>query len=76
MNSSTRSYLIGFRDGFGKPYFQNDPSSSAPFQSIMGFPIVLNQAMPPIAVNKTPILFGDLEKSYLLRTDGSPSFCD
>jgi HK97 family phage major capsid protein len=73
MNSGTRSYLIGLKDGFGRPYFQNDPSGSAPFQSIMGFPIVLNQAMPNMGSSKTPILFGDLEKSYLLRTDGAPS---
>jgi len=74
MNSATRSYLIGLKDGFGKPYFLNDPSNSAPFQSIMGFPIVLNQAMPNMGTaNATPILFGDLDKSYMLRTDGEPS---
>jgi HK97 family phage major capsid protein len=73
MNSSTRSYLISLRDGFGRPYFQNDPGNSAPFQNIMGFPICLNQAMPNMGASTTPILFGDLEKSYLLRTDGAPS---
>jgi HK97 family phage major capsid protein len=73
MNSSTRSYLISLVDGFGKPYFLNSPGNSAPFDSIMGFPIVLNQAMPNMGASKTPILFGDLEKSYLLRADGSPS---
>jgi HK97 family phage major capsid protein len=39
----------------------------------MGFPICLNQAMPNMGASTTPILFGDLEKSYLLRTDGAPS---
>jgi HK97 family phage major capsid protein len=78
MNSATRSYLIGLVDGFGRPYFQNDPGNSAPFNSIMGFPIVLNQSMVGptagvFAANQVPILFGDLEKSYLLRTDGQPS---
>jgi HK97 family phage major capsid protein len=73
MNSATRSYLIGLKDGFGKPYFLNSPGNSAPFDSIMGFPIVLNQAMPNMGASATPILFGDLEKSYLLRTDGAPS---
>jgi HK97 family phage major capsid protein len=73
MNSSTRSFLIGLKDGFGRPYFQNNPGDSAPFQSIMGFPIVLDQAMPSMGASKTPILFGDLEKSYLLRTDGAAS---
>jgi HK97 family phage major capsid protein len=73
MNSSTRSYLIGLTDGFGKPYFLNSPGNSAPFESIMGFPIVLDQSMPNMGANSTPILFGDLEKSYLLRSDGQPS---
>jgi HK97 family phage major capsid protein len=72
-NSSTRSFLIGLKDGFGRPYFENDPSESAPFSKIMGFDIVLNQSMPSIAANSTPILFGDLSKSWLHRTDGAPS---
>jgi HK97 family phage major capsid protein len=73
MNSSTRSYLLGLVDGFGRPYFLPDPSGDNPFTRIMGFEIVLNQAMPNMGSDATPILFGDLEKSYLLRTDGAPS---
>lgn len=74
MASATRSYLIGLKDGFGRPYFENDPSNSAPFSKIMGYDIVLDQAMPATNVaNNTPILFGDLENSLLFRTDGAPS---
>jgi len=73
MNSGTRSYLLGLKDGFGRPYFLNSPGDSAPFSKIMGFDIVINQAMPNMGANATPILFGDLEKSFLLRTDGAPS---
>jgi len=73
MNSNTRSYLIGLKDGFGRPYFQNDPSGTAPFTKIMGYDIVLDQAMPSVAVNATPILFGSLNDSLLWRTDGAPS---
>lgn len=73
MNSKTRSYLIGLKDGFGRPYFLNSPGDSAPFSKIMGFDIVIDQAMPDMGASATPILFGDLEKSFLLRTDGAPS---
>jgi HK97 family phage major capsid protein len=74
MASGTRSYLIGLKDGFGRPYFENDPSNSAPFTKIMGYDIILDQAMPATNVaNATPILFGDLENSLLFRTDGAPS---
>jgi HK97 family phage major capsid protein len=72
MNSQTRAYLIGLKDGFGKPYFENDPSNSAPFTRIMGFDILIDQAMPNMGANATPILFGSLTDSYLLRTDGTP----
>ena len=54
------------KDGFGRPYFQNDPGNTAPFTKVMGFDVVLDQAMPNMGASKTPILFGDLEKSHLL----------
>jgi HK97 family phage major capsid protein len=73
MSSNTRSYLLGLRDGFGRPYFTPDPSGDSPLSKLLGWPIVINQAMPAIAASTTPILFGDLEKAYLLRTDGNPS---
>lgn len=73
MNSTTRSYLLGLKDGFGRPYFEPDPASDQPFNRLMGFPIVLNQAMPSMGASAAPILFGDLQRSYLLRTDGQPS---
>ena len=73
MNSNTRAYLIGLKDGFGRPYFTPDPTLDGPFQKLLGFDIVLDQAMPNMGANATPILFGDLKKSYMLRTDGQPS---
>jgi HK97 family phage major capsid protein len=78
MSSTTRNYLVGLKDNFGRPYFTPDPSGQKPFTQILGYDIVLNQSMPsynsvaPVA-NQTPILFGDLQRSYLLRTDGAPS---
>jgi HK97 family phage major capsid protein len=73
MNSSTRAYLLGLKDGFGRPYFTMDPSADGPFDKLMGFPVVLNQSLPNMGASAQPILFGDLQASYLLRMDGQPS---
>lgn len=73
MNSATRGYLIGLKDGFGRPYFTPDPTADGPFSKLLGYDIVLNQSMPNMGANAQPILFGDLKKSFLLRTDGQPS---
>lgn len=73
MNSNTRSYLIGLKDGFGRPYFIPDPSADGPFQKLLGYEVVLNQGMPNMGANALPILFGDLESAYVLRTEGQPS---
>jgi HK97 family phage major capsid protein len=72
MSSNTRSYLIGLRDGFGRPYFTPDPSGDKPFQKLMGYDIVLNQSMPSMGANAVPIIFGSLQDAYLLRTEGQP----
>jgi HK97 family phage major capsid protein len=78
MNSATRNYLMGLKDGFGRPYFTPDPNSGSPFQKLLGKDIVLNQAMVgptanAFSANQIPILYGDLKSSYMLRTDGAPS---
>jgi len=73
MNTNTRAYLLGLKDGFGRPYFTPDPVSGKAFAQLLGYDVVLNQAMPNMGANAKPILFGDLKASYLLRTDGDPS---
>lgn len=73
MNSTTRAYLLGLKDGFGRPYFTPDPSADNPFGKLLGYDVVLNQSMPSIAASAKPILFGDLESAFMLRTDGQPS---
>jgi HK97 family phage major capsid protein len=74
MSSGIRGYLIGLRDGFGRPYFQVSPGDSKPFQSILGYEIVLNQAMTQtLAANSIPIIFGSLEDAAIFRFDGSPT---
>jgi HK97 family phage major capsid protein len=77
-NANTRAYLLGQVDGFGRPYWTPDPTADKPFGKLLGYDVVLNQSMPgptagAFAANSTPIMFGDLQKSYLLRTDGQPS---
>ncbi len=73
MNYTTRNYLLGLKDGFGRPYFTPDPSADRPFDKLLGYEIVLNQSMPNVGTaSATPILFGDLQKAFLLRTDGQP----
>ena len=71
-NSNTRAYLIGLRDGFGRPYFTPDPSMDSPFSKILGYPVVLNQALPNMGASAKPILFGSPSDAYLLRSEGQP----
>ncbi len=73
MNSTTRGYLLGLKDGFGRPLYTPDPVSDNPFGKLLGYDVVLNQSMPNMGASAKPILFGDLSKSYLLRTDGQPN---
>jgi HK97 family phage major capsid protein len=70
MTPQTRNYLVSLKDGFGRPFFTPDPSGDKPFQSIMGYPIVLNSALPQMGASKTPIQFGDYRSAALFRTDG------
>jgi HK97 family phage major capsid protein len=73
MNSNTRAYLVGLKDGFGRPFFTPDPSVDGPFGKLLGYRVVLNQALPNMAASAKPILFGDPSSAYLLRTDGQPT---
>lgn len=72
-NSNTRAALLGMKDGFGRPFWTPDPSADGPFDKLLGHDVVLNQSMPNYGANATPILFGDLQQAYMLRTDGQPS---
>ena len=62
------------KDGFGRPFWTPDPAQDEPFSKLLGYPVILNQSMPNIGTaNGTPIVFGDMSQSYMLRTDGAPS---
>ena len=72
MNSATRAYLLGLKDGFGRPYWTPDPSADGPFSKLLGYDVVLDQAMPNMGAGAKPILFGSLQDAYLLRSEGQP----
>lgn len=73
-NAATRTALLQMKDGFGRPFWVPDPTAATPFDKLLGYDVVLNQAMPNMGVaNAMPIIFGDLQESYMLRTDGAPS---
>lgn len=68
--SKTLGFLLGVKDGFGRPLFIPNPSSGA-FDSLLGHQIVLNQALPQIAASAVgTVLFGDFAEGYLLRQVG------
>jgi HK97 family phage major capsid protein len=46
MNSKTRGYLLGLKDGFGRPFFTPDPTADNPFGKLLGFDVCINQSMP------------------------------
>jgi HK97 family phage major capsid protein len=77
MSTTTRAYLLGLKDNYGRPFFVPNPNTGT-LDYILGRPIVLNQALPS-AVNvsttltATGILYGDFAEGYLLRTDGDIS---
>jgi HK97 family phage major capsid protein len=74
MSSTTRGYIMGLKDLYGRPLFIPSPNTGV-LDHILGRPIVLNQALPS-AVNvsttqtQTGIVYGDFSQGYLLRTDG------
>jgi HK97 family phage major capsid protein len=72
MTPQTRNTLLGQVDGFGRPFFNPDPTGTRPFDTLMGYPIVLNTALPQLGANAVPILFGDFRQTALFRTDGAP----
>jgi len=70
MNSTTCAKLLGVKNTLGNPLFIPNPVSGA-FDSLLGRPVVLNQALPNIAASAVgTVVFGDLSQGYLLRTDG------
>jgi HK97 family phage major capsid protein len=72
MSTTTRAALMALISTTGNPIFDQSPAS-APFSSIFGRPVVINDSLPAIATGNKAILFGDFKAGYLLRTDGAPT---
>jgi HK97 family phage major capsid protein len=73
MKSTTRAFLLGVKDGFGRPLYTPNPTSGQ-LDKLLGLPVVLNQYMDGIAastsspaVTNVPLLLGDFKQGYLLR---------
>jgi HK97 family phage major capsid protein len=70
---TTRSYLLGLLDGFGRPLFQPNPTTAEPFGYLIGAPVILNSSMPQMGANAQPIILSDFSRTFLLRKDGPMS---
>ena len=73
MKSTTRAFLLGVKDGFGRPLYTPNPTSGK-LDRLLGQEVVLDQYLPGIAASTTspeytnqPLLFGDLKQGYLFR---------
>lgn len=69
MNTFTRGLLLGVTDTLGRPLFIPDPSSGA-FDTLLGRPVKLNQALANPAATTKSLLYGDFKAGYLFRVDG------
>jgi len=68
MNSTTRATLLGEVDTLGRPLFLNSPVAGAgAFETLLGRPVKIIQALPNISANAYPILYGDFKKGYTFR---------
>jgi len=59
MNDTTAGYFSRVQDGMGRPIWYNSMREGEP-DRLLGYPALTSEAMPDIAANAFPILFGDL----------------
>lgn len=72
MNDSTLAAVRKLKDGDGNYLWQMGNYQAGVPQSILGYPVVVNQAMDSLATAKKVMLFGDMSKFYV-RKVGGPS---
>lgn len=72
MNDSTLAAIRKLKDGNGNYLWQMGNYQAGVPQTILGYPVVVNQAMDSIATAKKTILFGDMKKFYV-RKVGAPA---
>jgi HK97 family phage major capsid protein len=66
MNSKTMAEVAKIKDGDGRYMLQQAPALGLP-ATIFGFPVEVEEAMPDIAANATPVAFGDFSSGYLIN---------
>lgn len=83
MNQSTWAKIMTMSDANGKPIWMMNPSQRFPI-TIGGFPVIIMDAMPDIAVGSCPIAFGNWRQVYRIvrrkalemqRDDYSGGYC-
>ena len=72
MNDSTLAAVRKLKDGNGNYLWQMGNYQAGIPQSILGYNVVVNQAMDSLAASKKVMLFGDMKKFYV-RKVGAPS---
>ena len=66
MNRKTKAKLEKIRDADEKPIFMNSYREGGGFM-LMGFPVVIDDTLPDMTANSTPIIFGDLGSAYAIN---------
>ena len=72
MNDSTLAAIRKLKDGDGNYLWQMGNYQAGIPQNLLGYNVVVNQAMDSLAAAKKVILFGDMSKFYV-RKVGAPS---
>ncbi len=72
MNDSTLAVIRKLKDGDGNYLWSMGSYQAGIPQTILGYNVVVNQAMDSIATAKKTILFGDMKKFYV-RKVGAPT---
>ncbi len=72
ISSKTRTYLLGLKDGFGRPFYVPSPTVDG-LDLLLGRPVVINQSLASPAsgvysANAKPILFGSVKHALGVAT--------
>lgn len=66
LKDATLASIRKLLDGNNIPLWQPSLQAGVP-DTILGYPVTVNQDMPTMAANAYPILFGDFQEYYLIR---------
>lgn len=74
MNDSTLAAVRKLKDGQGNYLWQMGNYQAGVPQNILGYNVVVNQAMDSLATGKKVMLFGDMSKFYVRKVGGPSLF--